>query len=354
MGESFWNAKRVLLTGHTGFKGAWLSAWLTRAGAKLTGFALPAETNPSMYDLISKQLPMTSVLGDLRVMREIEEAVRLADPELVIHMGAQALVRRSYVDPVGTYATNLLGTVNLLDAVRRLSRPEAVLVVTTDKCYENKEWVWPYREDDILGGHDVYSSSKACAEIATASFRRSFYNELGSGLATARAGNVIGGGDWSEDRLLPDLIRSFQGRRPAVIRNPKAVRPWQHVLDALSGYLLLVEQLAGSPREFNQAWNFGPADSDIATVERVANLTAAQWGNDATWTLDETANPHEGHLLKLDATKARIKLGWRPKLDLEKATQWSVDWYRAAAAGSNIGAVTYAQLDAYENLDVGQ
>lgn len=336
------------MTGHTGFKGAWLSAWLSHAGAQLTGYALPPDSEPSMYDLIGDKLRMTSVLGDLRSMQQVEEVVRRCDPEIVVHMGAQALVRRSYRDPVETYATNVMGTINVLDALRRLARPKAVIVVTTDKCYDNKEWVWPYREDDPLGGYDVYSSSKACADIATASFRSAFFSEMGAGLASARAGNVIGGGDWSEDRLVPDLVRSFSQATPAVLRNPQAIRPWQHVLDALSGYILLAQRLYGNTERFGEAWNFGPDVDQIVTVERVTDLVCKAWGDGVSWTLDQGANPHEAHLLKLDSSKARAALGWQPRLDLVTSIQWSVDWYRTAAAAGDVVSLTFEQIEAYE------
>lgn len=351
MNQSFWSDKRVLITGHTGFKGTWLSTWLARVGANVTGFALPPDTEPSMYAMVRDRVPITSIDGDLRALQDVEDAVRRADPEIVVHMGAQALVRRGYQDPVATFATNVSGTVHLLDAIHRLAKPEAVVIVTTDKCYENKEWYWPYREDDTLGGYDPYSSSKACTELVTAAYRSSFYRNRGCGLASGRAGNVIGGGDWSADRLVPDLVKSFEVGTPALLRNPKAIRPWQHVLDALSGYMLLAENLASSPETFGQAWNFGPNEESIATVEQVANNAALKWSESACWTLDETANPHETHLLKLDSSKAKAALGWQPKLDLAMAVDWTIGWYKAANTGKDITDLTFDQIDAYSNLE---
>jgi len=295
------------------------------------------------------------VRGDIRDYPKLEGSIRDFAPEVVFHMAAQPLVRRSYADPVGTFATNVMGTLHVLEAVRRTPSVRALVCVTTDKVYQNQEWVWPYRETDPLGGYDPYASSKACAEIVSAAYRSSFFPvdrlaEHRVALATARAGNVIGGGDWSEDRLIPDLIRGFSSGQPVLIRNPTAIRPWQHVLEPLHGYLMLAQKLFAGDPKFDSAYNFGPSDDEVWPVERIANKLVEMWGNGASWTRDADAGAHEAHSLRLDASKARLELGWEPKLNTEAALQWTVDWYRAWDEGKNMVELTGRQIEEYEKL----
>lgn len=347
--EGFWRGRRVALTGHTGFKGAWLSLWLQRLGAEVSGFALAPATEPSLFALAGLAGSMRSVTGDVRDAEALAAALAAASPEVIVHLAGQSLVLRSYRDPVGTYATNVMGTVNLLEAARRLPGIRAVLVVTSDKCYDNREWVWGYRENEPLGGRDPYSSSKACAELVTGAWRASFASTVDApGIASARAGNVIGGGDWAADRLVPDLITAFAGRRPAAIRNPDAVRPWQHVLEPLGGYLLLAERLAGEPSRYAGAWNFGPDPADTRAVSEVADRLATLWGAGARWEQDPARRPHEARSLRLDCSKAAAALDWRPRIGLDEALAWTVDWYRAVSADPAAArASTLAQIDRY-------
>lgn len=348
MTSAFWNAKRVLLTGHTGFKGAWASLWLTSCGARVTGFSLPPDTSQSLYDLARVGEGIHSIIGDLHDLAAVEAAVEAAKPEIVLHMAAQALVRRGYRDPVGTYATNVQGTVHLLDAVRRLSNARAVVVVTSDKCYQNRESPVPYREDEPMGGDDPYSSSKGCAELVVAAYRQAYFAPGGIGLASARAGNVIGGGDWAEDRLISDVVRSFSAGQPVPVRNPGAVRPWQHVLDALSGYFMLAEQLYSEPRKLAEGFNFGPSAEDARTVGDIVEYMAKLWGG--SWTRDQKTGPHEAQLLMLDASKARSILGWCPRLTLDDALAWVVQWHRAHGDGRDMRAVTLEQIERYRTM----
>jgi CDP-glucose 4,6-dehydratase len=345
----FWKAKRVFVTGHTGFKGAWLALWLRRAGTEVTGYALPPPTDPNLFTVADVAAGMRSIVGDIRDLAALRGAMQEANPEIVFHLAAQSLVRRSYKDPVETYATNVLGTVNVLEAARALPGLRAIVNVTSDKCYENRGWQRGYREDDAMGGHDPYSSSKGCAEFVTAAYRSSFFSgEPKRGLASARAGNVIGGGDWAEDRLIPDIVRAIGTRRAVEVRNPDAVRPWQHVLEPLHGYLLLAERLYEAPGEFAAGWNFGPAESDARDVLWVVKRFAALWGPEAKWTLDEKPHPHEAAHLRLDATRARERLKWSPALDLETALAWIVEWHRAHAKGEAMGRFTQMQIENYE------
>ncbi|MEB2310483.1 MAG: CDP-glucose 4,6-dehydratase [Sorangiineae bacterium] len=326
----FYAGKSVLVTGHTGFKGAWLARWLQRLGARVTGFALAPETTPSLFSLARLAETMTSVTGDVRDRRAVEEVVSEAAPELVFHLAAQALVRRSYREPVETYATNVMGTAHLLEACRHASSVRAIVIVTSDKCYENREWEWGYREDEAMGGADPYSSSKGAAELVTAAYRRSFFHEPGAaGLASARAGNVIGGGDWSEDRLFPDLVRGATEQRPITIRNPAATRPWQHVLEPLSGYLLLAEQLFAHRDRFGKAYNFGPTSEDTRAVGAVAERFVAALGQgELSLAPPDPSAPHEAGRLTLDSSRARAELGWRPRLGLDAAVELTAAWYR--------------------------
>jgi CDP-glucose 4,6-dehydratase len=350
-----WQGRRVFLTGHTGFKGGWLALWLTRLGAQVRGYALAPPTEPNLFELTSLSTVLEDVRGDVRDLARLETSITQFAPEVVFHLAAQPIVRRSYADPVGTYGTNVMGTVHLLEAIRKTPSVRALVCVTTDKCYQNQEWIWPYRESDPLGGYDPYASSKACAEIVSAAYRSSFFSvervsEYHLGLATARAGNVIGGGDWSENRLIPDLIRGFRSRQPVLIRRPNAIRPWQHVLDPLHGYLRLAQELLSQPLRFASSYNFGPGDDDTWSVERIANKLASIWGDGASWIRDSSPNVHEAGILRLDASKARTELGWKPRLRIEEALNWTAGWYRAWHQGDNMAEFTCRQIGDYERL----
>lgn len=351
---SFWRGRRVFLTGHTGFKGGWLALWLAQRGARVRGFALEPDTEPNLFTVASVGAAVEDVRGDVRDYAALEKALTAFEPEVVFHLAAQPLVRRSYAEPLATFAANAMGTVHLLEAVRKAPGVRAVVCVTTDKVYRNHGGDAPYGEDDALGGHDAYAASKACAEMAAAAYRDSFFApEQGTALATARAGNVIGGGDWSKDRLIPDLIRGFEAQEPVRIRRPKAIRPWQHVLEPLSGYMLLAERLMKEPRRFATAFNFGPAEEDAWPVERIADAMAAMWGAGAAWTNDEREHVHEDHALRLDISRARRELGWEPRLRIEQALEWTMNWYRAARRGEEMQRATLEQIAAYERLAQG-
>jgi len=344
---AFWAGKRVFLTGHTGFKGSWMSLWLQQMGAKLTGFALMPPTSPALFEVAGVAAGMTSIIGDIRDREALETALVAADPEIVIHMAAQPLVRASYDDPVGTYATNVMGTVHLLEAVRKAASVRAVCVVTTDKCYENREWVWGYREDEAMGGYDPYSNSKGCSELVTSAYRRSFFTGAGKpALASGRAGNVIGGGDWAADRLIPDILRAVADGDPVLIRNPLATRPWQHVLEPVSGYLVLCQTLWADPAAA-EAWNFGPCDEDAQPVQWIVERMCARWGEGAAWTRDESIQPHEANYLKLDISKARFGLGWQPRWSLSDALDRIVAWHRAWLSGADMHAYSLEELDRF-------
>jgi CDP-glucose 4,6-dehydratase len=352
--RQFWAAKRVFLTGHTGFKGSWLSIWLKDLGADLTGFALSPPTKPSLFEVADVSSGMTSIIGDIRDAAVLTKALCDAQPEIVIHMAAQPIVRLSYEQPVETYSTNVMGLVHLFEAVRKSPGVRAVVNVTSDKCYENKEWVWGYRESEPMGGHDPYSSSKGCAELVTAAYRRSFFNpdtysEHGVALASARAGNVIGGGDWALDRLIPDIMRAIEAGQPVKIRNPNAIRPWQHVLEPLSGYLTLAQKLYGAGPAFAEGWNFGPAEADARPVQWVVERLTQMWGEGARWQLDSQNNfLHEAHYLKLDCSKARSALGWKPIWGLEQALSRIAEWHKLSLQGGNMYAKTLSQVREYQ------
>lgn len=348
----FWNGKRVFLTGHTGFKGSWLSLWLHELGAEVTGYSLEPPTEPSLYELCRINELVDTVTADVRDDQSLARAMERAEPDVVIHMAAQPLVRDSYRNPVETYAINVMGTANLLEAVRHCGGVKAVVNVTTDKCYENREWVWGYRESEPMGGYDPYSSSKACSELVTAAYRNSFFNpgeylKHGVAVATARAGNVIGGGDWAADRLVPDAVRAVLGGERIAIRNPHAVRPWQYVLEPLSGYLLLAQLLCEKGAQFASAWNFGPHEDDARPVEWIVKRFCAKWGEDASYELVTGEHPHEAHYLKLDCSKAKAELGWRPKWGLEQAIDSIVEWTRAFRDGRDLRDICLRQLGAY-------
>ena len=346
LSSAFWSDKRVLVTGHTGFKGGWLSIWLRRLGADVAGFALPPATDPSLFTLAAIADDMRSEIGDVR---DLEQVCRLVDdfrPDIIIHMAAQALVRPSYDEPIETFGTNVMGTVNVLEAARHCDSVRAVINVTTDKCYENLERAEGYREDEPLGGHDPYSTSKGCSELVTASYRRSY----SLAVASARAGNVIGGGDWAEDRLLPDMMRSFLAGESATIRNPASTRPWQHVLEPLYGYLLLAQRLYEDSSEYAEAWNFGPDDEDAKPVVWLADRVVDVWGESATWSNhSDPTQPHEAGFLRLDCEKANRRLGWRPRMNLDQALSWTVDWYQSFQRGDDIRVLTEQQISNYEN-----
>jgi CDP-glucose 4,6-dehydratase len=354
MNPSFWQGKRVFLTGHTGFKGSWLSLWLQRLGAEVTGYALSPPTNPSLFKLADVGARMVSVIADIRDLPRLQQTLDASQAEIVIHMAAQSLVRHSYSSPVETYATNVMGTVHVLEAVRQVGGVRAVVNVTSDKCYENREWVWGYRENEPMGGHDPYSSSKGCSELVTSAYRKAFFNQTmydshGVALASARAGNVIGGGDWAVDRLIPDILRAIEAGKPAIIRNPHAIRPWQHVLEPLSGYLQLAEKLSSEEGAvFAEGWNFGPRGDDARPVQWLVEHLTGAWGGSANWQLDDRRQPHEAHYLKLDCTKANSRLGWHPRWQLTEALARVVTWHQALRAGANMQSLTLAQIEEYE------
>lgn len=348
-----WRGRRVFITGHTGFKGGWLAIWLASRGAIIRGYALDQIAGPSFFSEARVGSVLEDVRGNICDASALGAALSQFEPEVVFHLAAQPLVRYSYSDPVGTFETNVVGTARVLDAVRRAPSVRAVVSVTTDKCYENKEWHWGYRENDPLGGYDPYSSSKACAEIVSAAYRQSFFSTSSSekhpcAIATARAGNVIGGGDWSSDRLIPDLIRGFLAKDAVKIRRPHAIRPWQHVLEPLLGYIQLAEKLLSGDPKYATAYNFGPSDEDAKPVGWIVEHMTKIWAEGASWVLDEEPGVHEAGYLKLDASRARAELGWYPRLHLDQALEWLVDWYKAWQAGSDMYKFTLQQITAYE------
>jgi CDP-glucose 4,6-dehydratase len=349
MNAEFWSGKRVFLTGHTGFKGSWLSLWLQKLGAEVTGYALNPPTSPSLFQIANVAKNMQSIIGDIRDLPSLTRAVQQARPDVVIHMAAQPLVRYSYREPVETYATNVMGTVNVFEAVRGCASAKVVVNVTTDKCYENKEWPWAYRENEPLGGRDPYSSSKSCSELVTSAYRDSFFRSAGVAVASARAGNVIGGGDWAEDRLIPDILRAFTNREPVQVRNPDAIRPWQHVLEPLSGYLRLAERLYQHGPEFEQAWNFGPNEEDARSVKWIVEKMGEVWGNGASWQLQKGDHPHESTYLKLDISKARQRLEWSPRWTLGTALDKVVYWHQSWLNKLNMTEISFQQISSFEN-----
>ncbi|MBZ8140438.1 CDP-glucose 4,6-dehydratase [Rubrivivax gelatinosus] len=345
----FWCGKRVLLTGHTGFKGSWLSLWLQSMGASLRGIALAPPTEPALFDVARVADGMEHRIVDIRDFGAVQAQMAEFRPEIVIHMAAQPLVRLSYQQPVETYATNVMGTVHVLEAARHAGTVKAIVNVTTDKCYENREWVWGYREDEPMGGHDPYSNSKGCAELVSSAYRKSFFKGTGIAMATARAGNVIGGGDWAADRLVPDILRALQQREPVLIRNPHAIRPWQHVLEPLSGYLLLAERLYEHGQADAEGWNFGPRDEDARPVQWIVEHLCSNWGGSASWTLQPGEHPHEASYLKLDISKARQRLQWAPRWSLETALEHITAWHQAWLAGRDMRALCLNQISQHQS-----
>jgi len=353
--RSFWKGRKVFVTGHTGFKGSWLSLWLYALGAKVTGYALNPPTHPNLFEQAAVTNAVRSVIADIRDFQQMKNEIADCEPDVIIHLAAQSVVRRSYQDPIETYSSNVMGTVNVLEAVRQLKRRCVLVNVTSDKCYANREWIWGYRENERMGGRDPYSNSKGCAELVTSAYRESFFPrdsivQHGIALASARAGNAIGGGDWTSDQLIPDLMRAFLAGKSCLIRNPNAVRPWQFVLEPLRGYLILAEKLSEDPSRFSSGWNFGPEDTDARPVSWIADELARSWGNDVSWTRDTSIQPHEAHALKLDASKARACLGWRPVLSLKPALEWIMEWYWAFQAGKNLRQITMGQIERYQAL----
>lgn len=343
---AFWKGRRVFLTGHTGFKGSWLSLWLQKLGATVTGYALEPATHPNLFELASVSNGMTSIIGDIRDLQNLQRAFATHQPQVVLHLAAQALVSEGYRDPISTYTTNVLGTVNLLEAIRTNKGVRAAVIVTSDKCYENKEIPQPYREGDCLGGHDPYSTSKACAELVTASYRNAYFAESGTSVASARAGNVFGGGDWSPNRLVPDLLAAFSAGQTGRLRRPLAQRPWQHVLEPLAAYLMLAERLISDP-SLAQPWNFGPDEKGCLTAGEIADRLTKHWGGDASWTEDACSFPHEANALRLDSSLAQSHLGWRPRWTVDVALSASVSWHKAWLNGANMQDISLNQIESF-------
>lgn len=354
MNPDFWREKKVFLTGHTGFKGSWMSLWLQNLGAEVIGYSLVPPTQPNLYELADVEKGMESIRGDVLDPEHLRRAVREHRPEIVFHLAAQSLVRRSYEDPIGTYATNVLGTAHLLDAVRAVPSVRSIVIVTSDKCYENREDRRAYRESDRLGGADPYSSSKAAAELVTSAFRKSFFtsakDETRVGVASARAGNVIGGGDWGADRLIPDVMRAVLDGRDLLIRHPQAIRPWQHVLEPLSGYLTLAEKLWQQPERFSESWNFGPNESETLSVSTLLECLRELWGPGLSWQFDDGAHPPEARYLSLDCTKSRVELGWEPRWDLNSALEATVQWYKAYQSHQDVRLLAQEQIRSYQGV----
>lgn len=344
--SDFWKDKKVFLTGHTGFKGGWLSLYLQNLGAKIYGFSLAPSTTPNLFTVsdIAKNLA-GNYIADIRDAASLENAMIQSQPDVVFHLAAQALVKNSYADPVETYSTNVMGTVNLFEAVRKTASVKAVVNVTSDKCYENREWFWSYREDEAMGGYDPYSSSKGCSELVTAAYRQSFLSGTKVAVATARAGNVIGGGDWASNRLIPDMLNAFENGNSVALRYPASVRPWQHVLEPLSGYTLLAEQLFEKGGEYAEAWNFGPRDQDCKSVAWIAETMAQYWGKGAAWHADTNNHMHEASQLKLDASKAQARLNWQPRWDINKSLQSIVDWHKAYKSSMDMQKFCISQIE---------
>lgn len=345
--KNFWQGKRVFVTGHTGFKGSWLCLWLHNMGALVSGYALSPPTNPSLFVEANLRKIIASEEGDICDVAHLHKTMDHFQPEIVFHMAAQSLVRLSYESPLETYNTNIMGTISLLEVVRRVGNVKVVINVTSDKCYENQEWPWGYRESEPMGGFDPYSCSKGCAELITASYRQSFFNSDGCALASVRAGNVIGGGDWALDRLVPDVLKAFSNSKKVSIRYPNALRPWQHVLEPLSGYLMLAEQLYSKGLAFAEGWNFGPKEDNVHSVEWIVEYLKSQWGEGASWEHNETPQFHEANFLKLDCSKAKTKLGWQPLWDIGYTLNRTVAWYKAWQEGVDMYKYTIREINEY-------
>jgi CDP-glucose 4,6-dehydratase len=358
LNETFWKDKRVLITGHTGFKGSWLSLWLIRLGARVIGYSLPPPTVPCLFEIAAIQRQMRTITGDIRDLKHVTSVMETARPQIVFHMAAQALVRQSYEQPVETYETNVMGTIHLLEAVRRTDSVRALICITSDKCYENKEWLRGYRESDPMGGHDPYSSSKGCAELVISAFRRSFFSDRTNGnrktaIASTRAGNVIGGGDWGKDRLIPDMLQALSTGNLLRLRNPHATRPWQHVLDPLAGYMRLAEKMVANDANdrFSKAWNFGPGDNSCQPVSWLVEQVNRLSGGKLNWQVDDREGPKEAHFLKLDCSQAQNELGWSPKLNISTALEWVMEWHALYRKNKNMREVTEDQISRYERME---
>ncbi|MFQ5964831.1 MAG: CDP-glucose 4,6-dehydratase [Candidatus Scalinduaceae bacterium] len=359
MNKTFWKEKKILVTGNTGFKGSWLSLWLQCLGANVIGYSLPSPTKPSLFESADVAKGMDCIVGDVRDLEQLKAVIAKYQPEIIIHMAAQSLVHYSYNNPVETYSTNVMGTVNILEIVRHLRCARVVIIVTSDKCYENKEWFWGYRENDPMGGRDPYSSSKGCAELVTTAYRNSYLSgkdleHHGVTVASVRAGNVIAGGDWSKDRLIPDIMKAFIENQPVIIRNPNYIRPWQHVLEPLNGYLCLIEHLWEQGPKFADAWNFGPNDEDARPVSWIVETLISLWGGNASWKLSSDKYPHESNYLKLDCSKARRLLKWSPKLNIATTLKWIAEWYQYYQQNKDMRNLTVAEIVRFENLREGR
>jgi CDP-glucose 4,6-dehydratase len=354
MNKHFWDGKKVLITGHTGFKGSWLTLWLQSLGAKVSGLSLEAPTKPSLFETAKIEEGISSHIVDIRNFQTVLHVLATEKPDVIFHLAAQPLVRYSYINPIETYSTNVMGTVHLLEAIRMTNTVRVVVNITSDKCYENREWAWGYRENEPMGGYDPYSSSKGCAELVASAYRNSYFNpenftKHGVALASVRAGNVIGGGDWASDRLIPDILRAIEAHQPVTIRNPHSIRPWQHVLEPLGGYILLAEKMWGDGVEFSEGWNFGPNDDDAKPVQWIVNKMTEQWGDGATWQKDNQEHPHEAHYLKLDCSKSKSRLNWHPRWSIEQALEKIIAWHLAYLADQNMREISLEQIRLYEN-----
>ena len=346
----FWKGKRVFVTGHTGFKGSWLSLWLQLMGAEVKGFSLAPPTQPALFEVAKVGDNMQTEIGDIRNLQQLSQSIRAFNPDVLLHLAAQPLVRLSYKEPVDTYSTNVMGTVNVLEAARYAPQLKSVVIITTDKCYENREWEWGYRENEPMGGHDPYSNSKGCAELVVSAYQRSFFHTPDTAaVASARAGNVIGGGDWAEDRLIPDILRAFEKQQSVIIRNPLSTRPWQHVLEPLSGYLVLAQRLWQDGKSFAEGWNFGPKDDDCQPVQWILDKMVHFWGDGAHYEIDKSEQPHEANFLKLDCSKAAMRLKWHPKWRLEQTLEQIVHWHRAWLEGADMQAKCLQEIEKYNN-----
>jgi CDP-glucose 4,6-dehydratase len=344
--QEFWKGKRVFLTGHTGFKGSWLSLWLSSLGVEVKGYALTPPTTPSLFNEAKVYSLIDSQIGDIRDQDVLHESMTTFNPDILIHMAAQPLVRYSYDAPIETYEVNVIGTAKVLEVARSCANLRAIVNITTDKCYENDGRSEGYKESDAMGGHDPYSSSKGCAELVASSYRRSFLQDQDIGIASVRAGNVIGGGDWADDRLIPDILRSFEKNKPVVIRNPKATRPWQHVLESLSGYLVLAQKLYKNQEEYAEGWNFGPNEKDVKPVDWILNKMISKWP-DSSWKPDQNSNPHEAGFLKLDISKAEFKLDWKPVWELSQTLEKIIEWHKAWLNKEDMQTICLAEIEEY-------